>query len=73
MHSNIIERLEAIADNYKNGNNELMYSDYEAICQAWSEIELLRENNDYLKSIINTLKKEAKILESNLESYKGRY
>lgn len=50
--NNIISRLENIADNYKDGERELLYSDYEAICEAWSEIEFLRKQNTEMKHIV---------------------
>lgn len=54
MNDDIVTRLSKLADCYKDGDRELLYADYETICDAWREIEYLRNelaeaNSEYQK------------------------
>lgn len=51
MTDDIVTRLENLADHYKNGNNEMLYADYETVCDAWREIENLREDSGRWKRL----------------------
>jgi hypothetical protein len=51
MTDNIIDKLEKMADSYKNGELDITYEEYETICQAWSEIEILRNDRDTWKRL----------------------
>lgn len=44
MADDIINKLEKLADRYKDGDREMLYEDYEIVCNAWSEIESLRKD-----------------------------
>jgi hypothetical protein len=43
MTDDIVTRLIRLADRYKDGDREMLYADYETVCDSWSEIERLRE------------------------------
>jgi hypothetical protein len=42
MTDDIVTRLANLADKFKDGELEMLYSDYETVCDAWREIERLR-------------------------------
>lgn len=44
MTDDIVTRLQNLADKYKNNEDdrEMLYADYETICDAWADIEHLR-------------------------------
>ena len=51
MSKDIVEKLEEMADSFQNGELEITYDEYESICQAWSEIETLRDERDKWKKL----------------------
>lgn len=51
MSDDVVDKLEKMADSYKNGELDITYEEYETICQAWSEIETLRNDRDTWKRL----------------------
>ena len=51
MDKIIITKLEEMADAFQNGELDITYEEYETICQAWSEIETLRDDRDRWKKL----------------------
>ena len=51
MSKDIVAKLEEMADSFQNGELEITYDEYESICEAWSEIETLRNERDKWKKL----------------------
>ena len=39
MTDDIVTRLRKMADRYKGGDLDILYADYETICDAWRQLE----------------------------------